>query len=63
MSNKAFKVIDEMDFKPNNVIWTTILAVVTRDERYDIMEMVVRIVNDKLDSARDSSCWQHIIIG
>ena len=43
-----------MDLEPNNVIWTTILDVATRNERNDIVERIEMIVKDEMDKARDS---------
>ncbi|KAK1552472.1 hypothetical protein Q3G72_017663 [Acer saccharum] len=53
MYDEAFKVIDEMDLEPNNVIWTTILAVATRNERNDIIDKIDRIIKNKMNKARD----------
>ena len=53
MYDEAFKVVDEMYLEPNNVIWTTILAVATRNERNDIVQRIERMVKDKMDKARD----------
>ena len=55
MYDEAFKVVDEMDLEPNNVIWTTMLAVETRNKRNDIVQRIEGMVKDKMDKARDSS--------